>query len=159
MNLRILNKLRYYIIREIIKSEHTVTNTLDSLALLILQAVPLRRIRERMREHRLRHCANHITKKWEIKLAYPPGGFSLDICWNDYFQIPEILKNRKVVVDVGASIGEFSIIMAKAFQANKVIAIEPEKIYFKYLKLNIIINKMANIILPVDVALGEEEEF
>jgi len=50
-----------------------------------------------------------------------------------------------IVVDVGACIGEFTLIAAK--RASKVIAIEPEPTNFKLLSENVARLKLANIIL------------
>ena len=66
------------------------------------------------------------------------------------------LKYGDVVYDIGANIGVYSAILAKAIGSNgKIIAFEPEKRSMVRLKENIKLNKLDNIIV-INKALGEE---
>lgn len=49
------------------------------------------------------------------------------------------------VVDVGAAIGEFTILAAKAASEGKVIAIEPNSLSVEVLKNNLFINQIGNV--------------
>jgi len=157
----LLTRLKGYLFREIIWSEHTIINILDQLSLLMLTPFNLvgkgLTISERLRNHLETHKAHYIMKKYGIVLKYPPKGLPLDIFWRDYFLVPEFLTNNRVVIDVGASIGDFAIAMAKGFGANKVIAIEPDKLFFKYLICNIKLNRLSRKVIPLNIALGEQE--
>ena len=65
------------------------------------------------------------------------------------------LKKGDIVYDVGANMGVYSIILAKAVGANgKVIAFEPEKESLIRLKENIQLNNFKNVFI-IDKALGE----
>lgn len=64
------------------------------------------------------------------------------------------LKSDDIVVDVGANIGYYTLLMAKI--AKKVYAIEPDKENFKILKKNIEQNKLKNVHL-INVAVGNKQ--
>lgn len=67
-----------------------------------------------------------------------------------------LLKNGDVIYDIGANIGTYSVILAKAVGANgKVIAFDPEKESLIRLEENIKLNNLQNIFV-VDKALGEK---
>jgi len=75
---------------------------------------------------------------------------------NQYQLKPSLVKN-KVVVDVGANVGTFSILAAK-MGAKKVWAFEPVKETFRILKKNIKLNELEGIVIPVCCALGEKSK-
>jgi len=69
-----------------------------------------------------------------------------------------ILRQTKagdVVVDVGANIGYYTVLLAE--KAKKVYAFEPDKTNFEILKKNIEANKLKNVIL-VNAAVGSKDE-
>lgn len=57
--------------------------------------------------------------------------------------IKKLIKPNDIVLDIGANIGYFTLIMAK--QAKQVIAFEPEPRNFQILQKNIELNKLANV--------------
>jgi len=64
---------------------------------------------------------------------------------------------NKIVIDAGANIGIFSIYAAK-LGAKKVYAFEPVKETYEILKEMIKENKLENIIIPVNKALGDKNK-
>ena len=66
--------------------------------------------------------------------------------------IKKLVKKKHTVLDIGAHIGYFTLIMAK--QAKQVYAFEPEARNFHILKKNIELNKLSNVKLH-NVAVAE----
>jgi len=69
----------------------------------------------------------------------------------------ELAKQSKMIVDVGANIGKYSISMGLINSDSKIIAIEPENDNFAILKRNIELNKLSNI-NPLKIALGSKKQ-
>jgi FkbM family methyltransferase len=68
------------------------------------------------------------------------------------------IKNGDVVVDVGANIGYYTLLMAKKVgKSGKVYAIEPEKNNFEILKKNVEENGFKNVVM-VNAGAGEIDE-
>lgn len=92
------------------------------------------------------------------------NGVSLILRQSDWFAINQIvrddvyridlLKDPKVILDVGAHIGVFSLIIAKRFPHATVYAIEPETENYQLLVKNISLNKLSNVV-PLKVAVTE----
>lgn len=71
---------------------------------------------------------------------------------NDY------LKKDDIVVDIGANIGSLSIFSAtKVGQDGKVFAFEPHPKIFKFLKKNVVLNRLANV-LCFNLGIGNKNE-
>ncbi len=68
--------------------------------------------------------------------------------------IKKLVKKKHIVLDIGAHIGYFTLIMAK--QAKQVHAFEPEASNFQILKKNVEVNKQSNVKLH-NVAVAETE--
>ena len=64
------------------------------------------------------------------------------------------VKNGDVVVDVGANIGYYTVLLAK--KTKKVYAFEPDKTNYKILRKNIEINGLKNVI-AVNAAVGSSD--
>jgi len=61
---------------------------------------------------------------------------------NDY----KVNKNKfKVIIDIGANIGTFSILAAKKYPQAKIYSYEPVKSTYNLLRQNIMLNKISNI--------------
>jgi FkbM family methyltransferase len=155
---RVLRRLSGYLLREIVWSERTYHNTLLSISLLGLTPLSVLgkgvSLTRKIAELLARHRANYIMEKYGIKLL---GNLPSDLFWRDYFQVPGFLEGCETVIDVGASIGDFSIVVAKRFGAKKVIAIEPDETLFDILVKNIKINRLEHIVKPVRYALGDRK--
>ena len=75
----------------------------------------------------------------------------------DYTSSGQRLKPADTVIDVGANIGCFTLLAARAVGASgRVIALEPEKHTFRQLQRNIELSEMSNI-TALRVALGADE--
>lgn len=66
------------------------------------------------------------------------------VMFDDVYQVDRI-KNPKIIVDVGANIGAFTVLVAKKFPGAKIVAVEPEPENVRLLKRNIALNKLTNI--------------
>ncbi len=66
---------------------------------------------------------------------------------------------NKVVLDIGANIGNHSIYFAKECLAGKVISFEPIEQTFKILQKNIKLNELQDIIIPYNFGIGEEQSY
>lgn len=58
---------------------------------------------------------------------------------------PREYFSKKVIIDVGAYIGDTAILFSKCYGAKKVIAIEPNPIHYKVLLFNLRLNKVSNV--------------
>jgi len=97
--------------------------------------------------------ANSIERKYHVKIVYKGARYlAPDVFWKDYFQEADFLPTGKIVVEVGASIGLFAIVAAKFYQAEKVIAIEPDKESFSFLLKNLKINNLNDKVIPLNIA-------
>jgi FkbM family methyltransferase len=68
-----------------------------------------------------------------------------------------LIKKKDVVLDLGASTGDFCIIASKKVGANGiVIALEPDADNYEILKYNIQRNKCQNVI-PLNIGVGNED--
>jgi FkbM family methyltransferase len=83
---------------------------------------------------------------------------------NGYYEKPEtdmwvkLCKNSRIIVDIGANVGYYSILAAKSTRDrnNIIYAFEPVKHTFSSLKKNIGLNNLSTI-KPFNLALSEEE--
>ncbi|MEM3586504.1 MAG: FkbM family methyltransferase [Candidatus Jordarchaeaceae archaeon] len=84
--------------------------------------------------------------------------FPGDVFWGDYFQRNDFLPSKGwTVVDVGATCGDWSIIVGKFFEADKVLAIEPSPIPFSLLLKNTRLNNLTNVIIPIKACLWDSD--
>jgi FkbM family methyltransferase len=79
----------------------------------------------------------------------------------DVYRSHEFLRENDLVLDLGASVGDFSVIASKKVgQKGKVIAIEPDAEIYEILRMNIRRNNCQNVIalnLGVGSEVGEKE--
>lgn len=100
---------------------------------------------------------DYLNVKYNIHLIY-------DESWTDPFTVfiykeyKSIPVKNKVVVDVGANIGDSSIFFVLN-GAQKVIAIEPFPHFYNILIPNIEENNYKNKIIPINAIVGYEERF
>lgn len=85
--------------------------------------------------------------------------------WHDLLEIKEVMLDReydykiiaikksdRIAADVGAGVGDYSLLMAKSYPQLTVWAFEPDPLRFSVLKKNITVNGLNNII-PVRKAV------
>jgi len=58
---------------------------------------------------------------------------------------PREFFSGKVVIDVGAYIGDTAVLFSKFYKAKKVVAIEPHPLHYRLLLLNLRLNKVSNV--------------
>ena len=76
---------------------------------------------------------------------------------DDEYKISQV-KNLKNVVDVGAGLGDFSILVAKRFPGVRITAFEPNKTVFNLFKKNLSINKITNVKI-YNMAVGRKKNY
>jgi FkbM family methyltransferase len=72
-------------------------------------------------------------------------------------KITDYNKNNTTLIDIGANLGSICIPAVKRNYFTQAIAIEPDPLNFKLLKLNIIINDLEKKIIPINSALGSND--
>lgn len=64
---------------------------------------------------------------------------------NELQLVLNLLEDKSVILDIGANIGWYSLVMGKKFPNSKIYAFEPLQDIFNYLASHIDINKISNI--------------
>lgn len=83
-------------------------------------------------------------------VQYPP-----DLIWGDYDRNPDFLPAPgSLVIDIGANIGDYSIVAVKRFNC-RAIAIEPSPSPYRLLLRNIAINKVEDSVKPLNIAVSD----
>lgn len=72
------------------------------------------------------------------------------------YELNKYIPNRAVILDIGANIGNHSVFWAM-HGAKKIYAFEPVHATYRMLLKNIEINQMQEIIIPQNIALGDEK--
>jgi FkbM family methyltransferase len=90
----------------------------------------------------------------EVDMQFITGAIRNIVGCNQYNVSSETIKG-KVVMDIGANLGVFSLLVAR-MGAEKVIAFEPVNATYEILKRNIELNGLQGIIFPVNKALGDK---
>jgi len=70
--------------------------------------------------------------------------------------ISNYIDDKDVVMDVGANIGAYSLLIAKLKKQSIVYSIEPESSNFYALNRNIVSNNLQERIIPLCIALGDK---
>lgn len=70
-----------------------------------------------------------------------------------------LFKNSKVILDIGANLGNHSLYWATALKPDAVYAFEPLPVNFQRLKNNIERNGLKKIITPINKAAGDREGY
>lgn len=95
--------------------------------------------------------SDYITLNYEeFKFVIPIGIEYIlpyyEICLTDHYNLLlDDVKASDILLDVGANIGIFTVLASK--KVNKVIAVEPDPYNYKYLKKNIELNNIKNVII------------
>jgi FkbM family methyltransferase len=81
------------------------------------------------------------------------------IIWEIYhkrsYELSSFMHLGMIVIDCGAHIGLYSLKMAKS--SKKIVSIEPEERNFRFLTLNIRLNRLMERIYPLKVAVADRE--
>ena len=97
-----------------------------------------------------------VNIKYGIEFKFIEKGGDLGETF--YFESYKFLNlKNKTVLDIGANIGDSSIYFALQ-GASRVIAIEPLPQFFNALIDNIKVNKLENIILPLNLMVGNKDK-
>jgi FkbM family methyltransferase len=76
---------------------------------------------------------------------------------SDYETHGPTIGNGWKIIDIGAALGDFSILAAQKSPGNTVFAVEPFKASYTLLKKNILLNKINNII-PINIAISNRKK-
>lgn len=92
-----------------------------------------------------------------IRIIYPIAYYLfIKECYLFDIYRTDLLKEGDIVIDLGAGIGDFSVLASRKVGARgKIVAIEPNPDDFKLLSENIINNKCDNVI-PINKGVGSE---
>jgi FkbM family methyltransferase len=103
-----------------------------------------------------------IHNNIEFTFLQTPGveGIFDEIFKDNYkvFQNNIIFGPNDIIIDIGANIGSFSILLAKIFPFIKVFAIEPIPLTYLTLCENIKLNYLQSTIIPICVALSDSSK-
>jgi FkbM family methyltransferase len=77
-----------------------------------------------------------------------------EVAIDDVYDIASFVEPKRVI-DLGANIGLFSIIVAKKFPNATIISVEPERENFGILKKNILESKATNVVLVNKAIAGK----
>jgi len=92
----------------------------------------------------------------DLKIVFPfEEDPSFDDVWLRGVYYPYAPQNDHIVVDVGAHMGFFTLKVAR--KVRKVMAVEPDPTNFKFLELNIRLNKLRDKVVLCNLALGERD--
>jgi len=96
-------------------------------------------------------------KKYNQTYYFDKDSSTIEEIFNDNYKIfakGVVFEPNDIVIDIGANIGAFSIMLAKLYPFIKVYSVEPvAETYIQLLK-NIELNNLTNII-PINVALSD----
>ncbi len=69
-------------------------------------------------------------------------------CFRDYSAYDDFIPSSDwVVIDVGASIGLYTLYVSSFVRKGKIIAVEPASLPRKYLRLNVELNDLSNVVI------------
>lgn len=105
----------------------------------------------------------YLGEKINFYLPYPKDWIQSIIINNNCFyeqnmleDIKERVGTNKVIVDIGANIGNHTVFFGKVCKAKKVFSFEPQKNIFKILSENIRVNKLDSIVTAYNKGIGEK---
>lgn len=97
------------------------------------------------------HHENNIKYRFDFtEIMFSKGNIS------ERRFLPQLIRDGETIVDMFAGIGYFSLPIGKFSKPKQIFSIELNPVSFKYLKENIEINKLSNIIKPIHGDSKEE---
>lgn len=105
----------------------------------------------------------YLGEKINFYLPYPKDWIQSIIINNNCFyeqnmleDIKERVGTNKVIVDIGANIGNHTVFFGKVCKAKKVFSFEPQKNIFRILSENIRVNKLDSIVTAYNKGIGQK---
>lgn len=111
---------------------------------------------------KLRRRPYQVRTRRNLRFELRPGGgdrfsFYETVVRGDYLRQGITLEPGQTVIDVGANIGGFTVVAARAVgPAGRVLAIEPDAASFEQLTKNVRLNQLTNV-TTINAALGDHE--
>ena len=81
-----------------------------------------------------------------------------EVILDDEYRLKRLKNNIKVVIDVGAGLGDFALFAARQFPKAKIFSFESNKEQYELLKENLRINIIQNVV-PYNVAVGTKDRY
>ena len=91
------------------------------------------------------------SKEYYLRAKLSYIGEKSTVSW-----IKNYINAEDVVLDIGANVGAYSLLIAKKLESGMVYAAEPEAGNFYRLNLNVRINRLSQEVIPVCIAFGNE---
>ena len=103
-------------------------------------------------------CPVLINKKYPVRFAFLfcdfPNNWEPDV----FEHLMSGIRPSDTIVEVGGFIGVYTVPMAKRLSQNgKILVFEPEPVNYKYLKLHISMNKVADNVFLHNIAISDQE--
>ncbi len=165
------NSIGYRFLRELYRTSGVRRIKAGLKCIVILPCIPIwNRMADKEVENVRRNGYIYHIRSGKVKFFLPDlnlvhGEFIQNRIFleRDYFEIyhlsilKEYIKKNAVIIDIGANIGNHTIFFAKECNARKVYTFEPTFKTFQILKENIRINRIDQIVIPMNVALGSKD--
>lgn len=87
-------------------------------------------------------------------LTHLESSSSPELVMRNYESLSSSIGEDDVVLDVGAHVGAFSVMIGKKMNKGLVISFEPNPAIYQLLKLNVYLNGLRNVV-PVNVAVAD----
>ncbi|UZT06959.1 FkbM family methyltransferase [Clostridium sp. LQ25] len=112
------------------------------------------------------HQFNYLEQKIKFYLPYP-NDFIQSVIYStkNFYEVSMLediqkrLGENKIIVDIGANIGNHTVFFANICKAKKVYSFEPQENVFKILKKNVEINKFNKNVKLFNMGIGEKKEY
>lgn len=165
------NSISYQLLRELYR-ERGVNKIVKGLqCIAILPCIPIWNYLAEKEIENIRKNGNiYPIKQGRIKFFLPDldlshGEFIQNRIFleRNYFEIFHLsrlkkhIKENAVILDIGANIGNHTIFFAKECKAQKIYSFEPTQKTFQILKENIRINRLDNMVVAINAALGDKD--
>lgn len=112
------------------------------------------------------HIPAVVNLTTDIKcICYPESSFGSQIIYTKFPEYQEmsflqhILNSDDIFVDVGAGLGDFSLIAASKINQGEIFAFEPDPAAYIYLNENIALNNLKNKIHPLKQVVSDKIGF
>ena len=90
-------------------------------------------------------ATSDIERKWRVQTCRKEPW---TVAW-----LEKYIRSGAVLYDIGANVGPFTLIAAKRAPSVKVVAFEPSHANFSHLCHNVVLNRLADAVIPVPMPL------